>query len=315
MTDLDRAATVLAGATQVAISCHQGPDGDALGSALGFGLAAQGAGKDVSVSFSEPFVVPDNLAFLPSDLLVEPDEFPAEPEVMVVFDTADQSRLGSLVPISKAAGTLIVIDHHITNAGFGDINLIDPEAGASALIACRLLDRLGWPMSAEIATCLYVGLVTDTGRFQYSNTSPELLRTAADLVEAGADPAMIGRQIYESVPFGFLSVAAAVTGRAVLEPDKDFVWSILYDEDLVRAGLDPSAVPGLIDEIRIVREAETACLVKDVEGPVEVSLRSRTHVDVGAIASAAGGGGHARAAGFTFDGSVDEAVALVRAAL
>ncbi|NNC42363.1 MAG: bifunctional oligoribonuclease/PAP phosphatase NrnA [Acidimicrobiia bacterium] len=315
MTDLEAAAALIEHADDIAISCHQGPDGDALGSALGFGLAAKAAGKTVTVSFSEPFVVPDNLRFLPLDLLVEPDEFPEEPGLMVVFDTGDRARLGSLVSNSKAAKHLVVIDHHVTNEGFGDVNVIDGDAGASALLTHRLLELLGWPLTREIATCLHVGLVTDTGRFQYSNTTPELLESAAAMIEAGAEPAVVGQEIYESVPFGYLSVVAAVTGRAVLEPEHDFVWSLLISDDLEKAGIEPSAVPGMIDYIRIAREAETACLVKDLGGPVEVSLRSRNHVDVGAIASSAGGGGHARAAGFTYPGSAEAAVALVRDAL
>ncbi len=315
MNDLEAAAGLIREAKDIAISCHQGPDGDALGSALGFGLAARSAGKEVTVSFSEPFVVPDNLRFLPLDLLVEPDKFPSEPDLMVVFDTGDQSRLGSLVSNSKAAANLVVIDHHVTNEGFGDVNVIDADAGASALIAHRLLDLLGWPLTKEIATCLHVGLVTDTGRFQYSNTTPELLASAAAMIEAGAEPAVVGQKIYESVPFGYLSVVAAVTGRAVLEPEHDFIWSVMVEEDLAGAGIEASAVPGMIDYIRIAREAETACLVKDLGGPVEVSMRSRNYVDVGAIATRAGGGGHARAAGFTYAGSAEEAIALVRDAL
>jgi len=315
MTELERAAAAVRDAKTIAISCHQAPDGDALGSAIGFGLAAIAAGKEVTVSFSEPYVVPDNLRFLPLDILVPPDEFPADPELMVVFDTGDVSRLGSLVAASRAASVLVVIDHHITNEGFGEINVIDADAGASALLAYQLLELLGWPLTKDIATCLHVGLVTDTGRFQYSNTSPELLRAAAAMVEAGVEPAQVGQQIYESVPFGYLTVVAAVNQRAVFEEDLEFIWSVLTDEDLSKAGIEAASVPGMIDHIRVVREAETACLVKDLGGPVEVSLRSRNTVDVGAIASSAGGGGHARAAGFTHMGTAEEAIGLVRAAL
>jgi phosphoesterase RecJ-like protein len=315
MTELEKAASAIRAADKIAISCHQGPDGDALGSAIALGLAATTAGKEVVVSFSEPFVVPDNLRFLPLDLLQSPAEFPEKPDLMVVFDTGDMARLGSLVPAAKAATELVVIDHHITNEGFGSINVVDADSGASALLAYRLLELLGWPLTKEIATCLQVGLVTDTGRFQYSNTTPELLRAAAAMVEAGAEPAQIGQKIYESVPFGYLAVAAVVNERAVLEEDLGFIWSIIYDEDLTKAGVESASVPGMIDLIRIAREAETACLVKDLGGPVEVSLRSRNTVDVGAIATSGGGGGHARAAGFTHDGTAEEAISLVRSAL
>jgi phosphoesterase RecJ-like protein len=310
--ELTRAAAVLQDAAEIAVTCHVNPDGDALGSAVGFATAAQAAGKSVVVSFGEPFDLPEYFSMLELDSVVPPDEFPVAPEIMITFDAADRSRLGSLAGSSTRAGTLIVVDHHITNEGFGDINLIDGRAAASAVVAYELLLILGWPIDARAAFALLLGVVTDTGRFQYSNTTSRTLRVAAELVDAGAHPEKIGQMVYENAPFGFLTVAGVVQQRALLEPDLSLVWSELRADDLAAAGVLPVETEGLIDYIRIAREADVAVLLTESDEGTKGSLRSRAVTDVGALAAAFGGGGHARAAGFTFDGSAGEAIEKVR---
>ncbi len=306
------AARTLARAKTIAVTCHVNPDGDAVGSALGFALAAIKTGKEVVISFGEPFVFPDNFSFLPLDVFVSPQEFPAAPEVMITFDAADRDRLGELGEAAAAAGTLIVVDHHITNEGFGHINIIDPHSAATAMLAYDLIHELGWEIDAVIASCLHLGLVTDTGRFQYSSTTADVFRMAADLVEAGADPDQIGQMIFENAPFGYLQVAATVQKRATLEEDLSLVWSFLLDDDLTEAGVTPEDVEGLIDYIRIAREADVAVLLKQAPEGTKASLRSRAVVDVGSLALALGGGGHARAAGFTSDGDPSETIERIR---
>ena len=306
------AARTLTEAKTIAVTCHVNPDGDAVGSALGFALAATNAGKEVVVSFGEPFVFPDNFSFLPLEVFISPREFPAAPEVMVTFDAADRDRLGELGEAAAAAGTLIVVDHHITNEGFGHINIIDPHSAATAMLAYDLIHELGWEIDAAIASCLHLGLVTDTGRFQYSSTTADVFRMAADLVEAGADPDQIGQMIFENAPFGYLQVAATVQKRATLEEDLSLVWSVLLNDDLTEAGVTPEDVEGLIDYIRIAREADVAVLLKQAPEGTKASLRSRAVVDVGSLALALGGGGHARAAGFTSDGDPSETIERIR---
>lgn len=313
---LDRAATVIADARRLVLVCHVGPDGDALGSMLGLAVAARRAGIEVHASFGEPFTLPDTYRFLPIDLLVKPGAVPATPEVVVTFDAGSLDRLGNLASVAAAAGTLIVIDHHASNTGFGHINLVDPAAAATAEIVHLLLKRLGWQIDPVVATCLHTGIVTDTGRFQYSNTTPQTLVTASRLVEAGARPEVVGQHIYEEVPFGYLSLAAAVLARARLDPDRRVVWTVLTKEDLDRAGISLDEADPLIDAVRVARESDVAMLVKEVEsGRVKVSLRSRGRVDVGAIAVELGGGGHHNAAGFTHVGTSDDAISQVLARL
>jgi phosphoesterase RecJ-like protein len=309
---LRRATEAVARARRLAISCHINPDGDALGSALGFAAAARNAGLDSAVSFGSPFVVGDSYRFLPLSLLVPPAEFPADPDVMVTFDVASVDRLGELESAAARAGELIVVDHHASNPGFGTINLIEPSAAASAQLAYRLILELGWPIDEVVATCLLTGLVTDTGRFQYGNTSPETLRAAADMVEAGARPEVIGRHVYEESPFGYLGVQAAVLSRAVLEQDRSMVWSVLHASDLERHGIGIEDTDPLIDAIRVAQEAEVAVLLKEVDGSVKASLRSRGLIDVGSVAVALGGGGHHNASGLTHTGPPEATIAEIR---
>lgn len=314
-TPLRKAAEAIADAAEVAVTCHISPDGDALGSALGLAHAARGAGKDAVVSFGSPFVVPQSLSFLDLSPLVPPSEFPAEPDLLVVFDAGSADRLAEIGSSASRAGTVIVVDHHATNTGFGDIQVIDPEAAASAQLATHLIDELGWEIDAVVAQCLLTGIVTDTGRFQYSATTGEVMRMAGRLLDAGAVPEVIGQHVYESVSFGYLAASSAMLGRAVLEEDLSLVWSRLDSADRVSAGVDLDEVDGLIDDLRIAREAGVAVLLKEVDRGWKVSLRSRGEVDVGSIAAAAGGGGHHNAAGFTSSDHPDTIMESIRSHL
>lgn len=302
------AAALIREAESLALACHVGPDGDALGSMLAFGLAARDAGKLVTASFGSPYSVPENLRFLPTELLVSPGDFPEEPGLMVVFDAGSAERLAELGSNASKAGKLIVVDHHATNEGFGDVSLVDPTAAATGELVHILLAELGWKVTPDIAQCLLTALVTDTGRFQYASTSPGTFRLAADLVAAGADPSRVSRHVYEEAPFGYLKAAGAALTRARLDEEKGIVSTTITDEDLIAAGIDWGDVDNLIDTLRLAVEADVAVLAKvHQDGRVKMSLRSRGATDVGSLAAEMGGGGHRLAAGFT-SGDPPEAV-------
>jgi phosphoesterase RecJ-like protein len=309
----DSAAAAIDAAGVIGLACHVGPDGDALGSMIGFGLAADAAGKMVVASFGSPFDVPSNLSFLPTGMLVPPDAFPERPELMMVFDAGSPDRLAELGSPASDAGTLIVVDHHATNEGFGDIALVDPAAAASGVIVAELLAVLGWPITPEIATCLLTALVTDTGRFQYANTTPGTLRLAADLVEAGARPDLISQKVYEEAPFGYLRAAGLALSRASLDTDLGLVSTMLTEEELEAAGVDWGDIDNLINTLRLAEEADVAVLAKvHADKRVKLSLRSRGATDVGGLAQELGGGGHRLASGFTYDGPPESAIDEVR---
>lgn len=314
--ELNAAARAIAATEELALACHVGPDGDALGSMLGLGIAARNAGKKVTASFGSPFVMPPNLAFLPSELLVAPDDFPATPELMVVLDVGSAERLGELASNASKATSVIVLDHHVTNEGFGDISVVDPKAAATGELVFDLLGLLNWQITPDVANCLHTALVTDTGRFLYANTTPRTLEIAAVLVGAGAQPTEIGRHVYEESPFGYLKVAAAALGRAELDADARFVSTIVTQADLTAAGIDWGDIDNLIDTLRLAEEADVATLVKVHEdGRVRVSMRSRGDTDVGSLAVAMGGGGHRLAAGFTTEADAKAVIRQVREAM
>lgn len=303
-------------ASCLAVVGHVGPDGDALGSMLALARTARNAGKEAYATFGDPFVTPHQLGFLDTAPLVRVSEIPDELDLLVVVDCGDRHRLGNAGVLADRATKVVVVDHHVSNDGFGDISWVEPHAGATAQMMFRVISALGWPIDRITAEALYTGIVTDTGRFQYSNTSPEVHHIAAALLDAGVQPDAIGQQIYERSPFGYLGLAGTVMRRAMLDADRKLVWSVLTQEDLETAGIGYEAADGLIDLIRVAEEAEVACLLREMEdGRTKGSLRSRGAVDVGTVAVALGGGGHHNAAGFTVETGLDETMTRVFEAL
>jgi phosphoesterase RecJ-like protein len=313
----ERAVVALTEAGSVALACHVNPDGDALGSTLGLHHALRAAGRPCVASFPEPFVVGPHYRLLPGlELLTRPDTFPSEPEVMVTFDCGSVDRLGELAAPAKSAGELIVVDHHVSNDRYGTINVVDPGAAASAVLAYRLIERLGLPMTREAATCLYAGIVCDTGRFTYECTTPEVFAIAGRLSEFDLPIAALSRCLFEEHRFAYLRLVGEVLGRAELHPEKSLVWAAVSQFDLAAHGVTFEELEGLIDILRRTREAEVTCILKEAaDGAWRVSLRSVGEVDVAAVAQANGGGGHRFAAGFTSSSTPAETVARIAAAL
>jgi bifunctional oligoribonuclease and PAP phosphatase NrnA len=306
------ACAAIEGAKEIVLACHQGPDGDALGSMLALQLALRERGVKAMASWgSDPFVLPKHYAFLPGlDGLSPPEDIPGEPELMVTFDCGSFERLGTLEPNAKAAKQLICVDHHATNENFGTINLIDPHIAASAALTYRLIGELGIPLNREIATCLYTGILTDTGCFKYRNTTPEIHAIAGDLLAYDVAHDEIARIVYDTHPAGFLKVLAVALERAEVIPDAGMIWTWVTRADLERNGIEPEDTDGLIDMVRTADVAEVAAVLKETaDGNYKVSMRAKSTADVGALCESFGGGGHALAAGFTADGKDPRAIA------
>lgn len=298
--DLRAVADVLEAADTIGVVGHVGPDGDAFGSMIALTLSARLAGKQAVASFDEPFVVPEEMAYLNPSTLVPPADFPRDLDVAVVVDTSVRGRVGAVAGAMEKAKTLAVIDHHISDGAWGDVVAIDPTAGATTELVHELLVMLGWTIDKDVATALYTGLVTDTGRFQYSSTSERTHTIAADLLARGVETAIIGQKLFEEAAFGYYEVVSRVLGRAILDEDHALVWSIMEPGDLKAAGVGYHETEGLMDLVRMARGTEVACLLKRKrQGVIKGSLRSRGAVDVAAIAGSFDGGGHHNAAGFT----------------
>jgi phosphoesterase RecJ-like protein len=296
------ALAAIEGASTIALACHLGPDGDALGSMLALAIALNEQGRDAIASWgSDPFSVPRQYVFLPKlDLISPPSLFPAAPELMITFDAGSFERLGTLEQNARAARSLLVVDHHVSNEHFGTINLVDGSAAASAVIVHELLKRLNVRLDEAIATCLYTGLVTDTGRFQYRNTTPEVHHVAAELLAAGAPHDEITEVVYNTHPVGYLRLASRALERLELRPEASLVWTWVTQQDLSDHKIEMEDIEGLIDLVRTADAADVACVLKEqTDGRFKVSMRSKGGSDVGALCARMGGGGHMLAAGFT----------------
>jgi phosphoesterase RecJ-like protein len=314
--ELDVAVAAIEQASSVALACHVSPDGDALGSMLALHHLCRSAGKASVASWPEPFVVAPHYTFLPGlELCTPPAQFPTAPEVMVTFDCGSLDRLGELGHAAKSAGELIVLDHHVTNDRYGSINVIDNVAAATAVVVRNLADRLQWPLTRDAALCLYTGLVTDTGRFQYTNTTPEVFALAQELSAFELPIADVTRQLFECHRFTYLQLVATCLARAELDPDRRFVATWITLDDLDRFDVSMDEAEGLIDLVRRASEADVSCVLKETTDGVRVSLRSVSEIDVGAMALGFGGGGHRFAAGFSRRGSVADVLAAVKGAL
>jgi phosphoesterase RecJ-like protein len=314
---LDDAARVLAEADEVVLVCHVNPDPDAMGSMLGLAwfLSARGT-KVVASSPNGLGDMPRWVEALPGrEFLVAPGDVPKDPPLVVTLDAADVTRLDGLAHLVERAGTVIVIDHHRTNPGFGTIDLIDPDAAATAEIVFRLIEKIGGGFGPDVAACLYAGLVTDTGRFQFEATTPEVLRIAAVLREQAFDQAHLSQALYEDNSLAYLRLLARLLERLTHVPQADLVWTHVGRRDLEDAGVPIQETDDLIDLVRTAREADVAAVLKEqVGGGFKVSMRSRGRTDVAAVAARFSGGGHRLAAGYSSKGSVEEtAGALVEA--
>jgi|SRR5215212_3749868 len=304
-------AAELRAADRFLLTTHEGPDGDALGSLLATHKLLQQLGKD-SVMFlaAKEFPLPVEYRFLPLEEVFHEPPVDVVDRVLVFLDCGNIDRMPVDFLRRDDARTLN-LDHHHDNTHFGSLNLVDTEASCTAEIVFRLAKLLGAEITPEIATAMYVALVTDTGRFMYNNTGPEAHRMAAELIEAGVQVHDIYRRLYERVPLEKLHLVARAIERVERLDDCRLAVTYISADDYLETGANESLTEGIIDHVRSLEGAEVAAMVRDkTDGGAfarKVSLRSATGtVDVSAIAQRHGGGGHQRAAGFSTDLSYDE---------
>ncbi|HEX2239777.1 MAG TPA: bifunctional oligoribonuclease/PAP phosphatase NrnA [Actinomycetota bacterium] len=314
--DWDRTLAALRSTRDIALACHINPDGDALGSLLGAALGLRQLGKRVYPTWgAAPVKIPFGYSFLPgAAMLVQPDKLPIA-DTFLALDCGAGDRLGAVETQARACRTLINVDHHPGNDEFGQLNIVVTTASSTSELVAWLLRDLGVQLDRDIATCLYAGIVTDTGRFQYANSTPDTLRLAADLLACGVDAPAIAQEVFESSPFGYLKLVGHVLERAKLFEGERFVYSWITLSDLEETGVAMDETEKLIDLIRSTRAADVAALFKQQpDGAYRVSMRSKGPRSVGAIARKHGGGGHELAAGFSAP-DVEQTVDAIRAEL
>jgi phosphoesterase RecJ-like protein len=315
--DLEGVVDAIRSNDRFAVVTHENPDGDALGSLLGITLGLRALGKDAVMLLAGDAPMPGEYGFL--DLRDLARELPADIDarVLLAVDCANQRRIGPDDEIVRRARFVVDIDHHHDNSRFGDANWIVADASSTAEMVRDILAELDVPLTPPIAEALYVGVVTDTGRFQYTNTTPKALRLAAELVEAGADVHGIFRHVYETVQFAKLKLLARALDRAQLFEGGRLVVSHLLKDDFAQVGAEEPYSEGIIDYLRAVEGSEMVALIREPpreDGPTRrISLRSsHDEIDVSAIARERGGGGHRQAAGFSSEEPIAEIVAFLQ---
>ena len=302
----DEAVAVVRSARVAVVVGHINPDADALGSALGMAASLQATGVTACATFdAQPFRVPRSLAWLPNaELLVSPESCPPTSDMVIAVDCAASDRLGRLLPMARAAQSFLVIDHHRSNPGFGDVQLIDPEVPAAGVLVAELLTRAGLPWTPEIATDLYAAIASDTGGFRFAGTSSATHVLAADLLAKGVDPEAVGRQLFASRPLSVAQLAARTVANAMVVPavadGKGALVALISQADRAEFDVDYDDVESIITDLAAITTTDVAVVAKqDDHGVWRVSMRSRGGTDVGSLSSDSGGGGHRLAGGFT----------------
>jgi phosphoesterase RecJ-like protein len=279
------------------VAGHVRPDGDCIGSQLGLALALRNEGKQVVCWNEDP--VPQKLAFLDRDHLIQPPQPGQVFDCVIATDCASYERLGKVTPCIARRKLLINLDHHESNTRYGDLNWVLGRTPSTGEIVFRLLKAAGWPITPSIADCLFTAVSTDTGSFQYPSTRPSSFQVAGELVHRGANLSRICNEVYQSYPLSRVRLLQHLYNRFRLTHENQIAYCWLKQTDYERTGASPADTEGLIDHIRDIEPVVIACVFEELEpGLTRISLRSKSEqVSVNEVAAQFGGGGHPAAAG------------------
>jgi len=307
MKALAKATALIRGAQRIICICHVMPDGDAIGSLVGLGLALRKMGKRCTLACADP--VPERLRFLPGVAEVQPVT-PTDEDLIITLDCSDTERIGALYDATLFARKRVLnIDHHITNVAFGDVNWVEQRA-ATAELCLELITKLAIPLDVAIATCLLTGVVTDTRSFRTSNTTPEVLRVAIRLLEAGASLADINEQLSQYNSPGRICLWGRALSNARMQ--QRVIWAEITPDLLATCNATTEDTEDLVSFLVATRDMDVALLFTDRGGgKIEVSMRAVRGVDISGVALQFGGGGHPQAAGCTCNGALPEVKARV----
>lgn len=305
MSDLQAIAEAAKRAQRVIVGGHVMPDGDCVGAVGALGLALKQLGKEVTMALPDP--VPEVYRFLPGagDFLVGEEALGKDYDTFLVVDCSVPDRLGALRALLERPLVVCSLDHHVSSGCFAAYSYVDPGAAAAAEIVMDLCLLLGAEVTPEIATCLYTGIVADTGSFQYECTTPDTHRRAAWLIEHGAPAVKVNIQLYDEKPLAQIRILEAVLPTLRLSPCGRVAWMSVTRELLEKAAAKDEDVNGLVNYARSVRGVEVALFFREIApGKYRISFRSKRSVDVNRLAARFGGGGHVRAAGCVLEGDL-----------
>lgn len=306
---LDDVAQALAGARDVVVCGHVSPDGDCLGSTLGLVHALRLAGISATPLKAQDEPVEYGLRFLPgADELVAANDYEGPLGTFVTVDVPNADRMGEAARALHArADRTVTIDHHQGLGDFSQVSYVDPDAPSASLIVWKVVKRMGIEPDAAVATCCYTGLNTDTGRFSFQNATQEAFEAASEMVAAGAAPALVAREVYQNRSMGALKLESVALERLKCFEDGACALTYLLKSDFEAFNAVKSDADPIVDLVRSLRGVKVACVLREQDDVVRGSLRAKDATDVSAIAARIGGGGHRAAAGFTFQGTMDQA--------
>ncbi len=311
---MDQIVQRLKSARHILVTSHADPDGDAIGSLLALGLALTKLGRPTAL-YNES-IIPAVYQFLPGvERISRRLGAPGTYDLALALDCGDLQRIGGEWQALSRIECLINIDHHVSNTGFGHIQLIDPRACATAEIVYRLIKALGVALDPEIAVAIYTGILTDTGSFRFSNTTPAAFAISREMTELGVDPYHVAQRVFGSYSLGRIKLLNLALNSIEISGNGKLSMMTVTRSMLEETGTQPEDVDGLINYARRIEAVKVAALIQEQtngrstpegHGPVHVSLRSDGTVDVAAMAGAFGGGGHFSAAGFQVDSTPGE---------
>jgi phosphoesterase RecJ-like protein len=296
------------------IVSHANPDGDAVSSILALGLGLEQLGKKVTLVNESP--IPAVYRFLPSvNRISQANSIEATFDTAVVLDCGDLERIGAAIRLTQSAQTLINIDHHVTNTGFGDFQVVDPDACATAELVYRVLGRLKVKIDSEIATAIYTGILTDTGSFRFSNTNQSAFSICTEMAENGVNPYEVAQHVYGTYSLGRIKLLNLALDSIEISGNGKLSIMTVTQDMLRKTNTHPEDMDGLIHYARRIEDVKVAAMIQEVRNGYDksnnqhrfhVSLRSDGSIDVAAIAAAYGGGGHSSAAGFGIAAPLNE---------
>ena len=306
-TSFDKIAAVLSDGKRFLLMTHEDPDGDAIGSMLALGKSLRDAGKEAVLLAQAPIQPPLNLLKGVAEVVTILDS-DRDFDAIVALDCAEKGRLGAFENYLADHRLIINIDHHETNDYFGTLNLIEPESSSAGELVFRLIQAAGLPMDLDVAENIFAAIQTDTGSFKYGNTTAEALRTAADLMERGANPWEISRKVMDSYSLPRLRLLEMALGTIELHHEGQIAMMTLSRDMYQKAGAQQADGERFVDYPRFIFGVELGAVIRETgENGCKFSLRSNSNLNVARLASRFGGGGHIRAAGFRYSGSITAA--------
>lgn len=307
--NFNEAASLIHQAETISILPHLSADGDALGSAFSLKFMLDALGKQATVYLEEEIQNRYLFVLKGAEHKIIRDAAECETvscDLVIAVDCADIARLGKRVAILKDAPRSILVDHHQFNEGFADVNYINVQWAATVIGIYQIIQALQFPLTPAIASLLYVGLVTDTGGFRHSNTTPETHLMAAKLLECGVNPSQVTQNVFDNITPGRFMLNGEIIKRAEFFFERRVCICYLPDHIFDQYGAIDEDGEGIADYLRNIEGVEVSVYVKDRDGNMKISMRAKNFVDVACIAAEFSGGGHKRAAGASWEGSYEE---------